>query len=196
MGLTLGDLWPYLVVLLVLGAVATVLLRRRRRNTWKLFARKYGLMFKPGPPASVQGKVQGRAFRLYTAESSSDTGFLGVEVVGMSLELPPVVPENLEVVSAHTSRTVERPGYAVVETGEEGFDEKAAVLAVDVDQANAFLDARRRAALLELVTFPGALFAGLRDRQLVLTERRMVSDLNDLEKRVQLLLRVMRELGE
>ncbi len=196
MGLTLADLLPYLLALLAVGAIVTVLLRRRRRNTWKTFARKYGFRFKPGPPVSVEGQVQGRTFRLYTSETSSDTGLLGVEVVGMSLAPLATVPEDLEVVNAGASRAAERAGYQTVKTGDEAFDEKAAALAVDVDRADSFLNAKRRAALLELVSFPGALLAGLRDRQLTLTERRIVSDLDSLEKRFHLLLRVMRELGE
>jgi hypothetical protein len=194
MGFTLLDVLPYLVVLLAVGVLATVLLRRRRRNTWKVFARKYGFGFKPGPPATVEGQVQGRNFRLFTSGSSSDTGLLGVEVVGMSLAPLSAVPEDMEVVNAAASRAAERPGYQAVRTGDEPFDDKAAVLAVDPERANNFLTARRRAALLELVGFPGALFAGLRDRQLMLTERRIVSDLDNLEKRFHLLLRVMREL--
>ncbi|GEM_PF-3218064 len=196
MGVTLADVLPYLIALLVVGAIVTIVLRRRRRNTWKTFARKYGFSFKPGPPACVEGQVQGRDFRLYTGGTSSDTGFLGVEVVGMSLAPLSGVPEDLEVLNAAAGRAAERPGYQAVKTGDAAFDDEAAALALDLGRANHFLSARRRAALLELVSFPGALLAGLRDRQLLLTERRIVSDLDSLEKRFHLLLRVMRELGE
>ena len=196
MGLTLADLLPYLLAGAVVLVVLTIFLRRRRTNTWKLFARKYGFAWRPGPPALVEGQVQGRPFRLYTSESSSDTGLLGVEVVGMSLGLLSTVPEDLEVVNAAAVRAAERPGYSKVETGDEAFDQDAAVVARDENRAISFLNPRRRAALLELVKFPGALWAGLRDRQLILTERRAVSDLDHLEKRFHVLLRVMREMGE
>jgi len=196
MGLTLADLLPYLLAGLAVLAFLTFFLRRRRSNTWKQFARKYGFAWRPGPPAFVEGQVQGRPFRLYTSETSSDTGLLGVEVVGMSLGLLSTVPEDLEIVNAGAVRAAERPGYASVKTGDEGFDHDAVVVARDANGAITFLNHRRRAALLELVKFPGALWAGLRDRQLILTERRVVSDLDDLEKRFHLLLRVMREMGE
>ncbi len=115
--LLVADLLPYLLAGLAVLAVLTIFLRRRRRNTWKLFARKYGFAWRPGPPALVEGQVQGRPFRLYTSESSSDTGLLGVEVVGMSLGLLSTVPEDLEVVNAGAVRAAERPGYSKRENG-------------------------------------------------------------------------------
>lgn len=68
------------------------------------------------------------------------------------------------------------------------------VVALEPEQARAWLDARRRRALLRLVRMPHAHGAGIRDGTLFVEERRLATPVPELEGHLRELMAIAREL--
>ncbi|MFB3904496.1 MAG: hypothetical protein ACE15E_13690 [Acidobacteriota bacterium] len=91
---------PYLPALVALVVAVSVFLAYRRTRNWRRFAAEYRFTFKQEPrlrKPRVLGEIQGRPFRLPKAETSSDTGLLGLEMVEMTMGLFGRLPKGLDI---------------------------------------------------------------------------------------------------
>ena len=187
---------PLMTVILggvVLLGAGTALMVRRRRRVWRRFAAIHRLEVVEDTPApTVQGTVGGLPVRLAVAESSSDTGWMGMETVRLEVGLDPErLPADLEV----RLRTGVEPDAEAVPTGDAAVDETFIVTARDPGGAVSHLSPRRVAALAILATLAEQARVGLDNGQLWLEERRARSRLAHLEQRLHTLLAVARDLG-
>lgn len=191
--------WLVIVVGVVLAAAAIigVVLIRRRRDSWQRFAKKYALRYDELPHGiRVYGSMAGKLFELATVRESSDAGALGVEEVVMSVRLSAHAAPDIEVVPGgpilgQAQKVLEEN---VVETGDEQFDSAAVVRSAQSDVARAYLNEGRRHAILKLFSGVDSCTAGLRGTELYIAEREIISRMEDLERHLQLLLEVAREL--
>lgn len=194
----MDGILPYLLFFVALVVAASIFLAYRRTRNWRQFAAKYRFTFKQEPwlrKPRVFGEIQGRSFRLRKAETSSDTGVLGLELVEMTMGLFGRLPKGLEISKSATSLTDEASSQSIL-TGDQAFDEKVFVKGENTAEVLRYLASERRQAILELFDWESADWAGLRDNRVVLIERRMVSSLAHLEKRFHFLLDVVRRLDE
>ncbi|RPI28747.1 MAG: hypothetical protein EHM61_04050 [Acidobacteria bacterium] len=192
----MNGILPYLLALIVLVVAASVFLAYRRNRNWRQFATKYRFQYRQNAllrNPRVVGEIQGRSFRLRKAETSSDTGLLGVELVEMSMGLLGRLPKGLEITKSATSLADEISAPSI-KTGDQEFDDAAFVKGNDSAVVLDYLTLPRRLAILELFAWDTADWAGIRDNQVVLIERRMVSDAQHLEERFQFLFDVARRL--
>jgi hypothetical protein len=192
----LNSILAYLFIFIVLVALVSVVLAYQRHQNWRQFARKYRFRFRQRAwlrKPVVEGQIQGRHFRLAKAETSSDTGVMGVEMIEMTMGLLGQVPVGLIVSREAPSLTMDQESRRI-KTGDHRFDESAYVEGRDRTDVVRYLSADRRQALMELLGFESADFAGIRNDRVVLTERRMVSDLAHLERRFQFLFDIARRL--
>lgn len=187
---------PYLLIFVALVVAASIVLTYRRTRNWRRFATKYRFTFKQEPwlrKPRVFGEIQGRSFRLHKAETSSDTGILGLELVEMTMGLFGRLPKDLEISKSATSLADETTAHSIL-TGDQAFDEKVFVKAANTAEALRYLVPERRRAVVDLLNWESADWAGVRDNRVVLMERRMVSSLPYLEKRFHFLLDLARRL--
>lgn len=187
---------PYLLIFVALVVVASIVLAYWRTRNWRRFAAKYRFRFKQEPwlrKPRVFGEIQGRSFRLQKAETSSDTGVLGLELVQMTMGLFGRLPKDLEISKSAPSLTDEMPSHSIL-TGDQAFDEQVFVKATNTAEVLKYLVSERRRAVVDLLNWESADWAGVRNNRVVLMERRMVSSLPHLEKRFHFLLDIARRL--
>jgi len=192
----LDGIVPYLLVFVALVVAASILLAHRRTRNWRQFAAKYRFTFKQERllrKPRVFGEIQGRSFRLRKAETSSDTGVLGLELIEMTMGLFGRLPNGLEISKSATSLTDAGSSHSIL-TGDPAFDEKVIVKGENAAEILKYLAPERRRAVLDLLNWESADWAGVRDNRVVLIERRMVSSLAHLEKRFHFLFDVARRL--
>jgi len=192
----LDRILPYLLVFAALVVAASIFLAYRRTRNWRQFASKYRFTFKQERwlrKPRVFREIPGRSFRLRKAETSSDTGVLGLELVEMTMGLFGRLPKGLEISKSATSLTEETSSRSIL-TGDPAFDEKVFVKGANTAEVLRYLVSERRKAVLDLFSWESADWAGLRDNRVVLIERRMVSSLAHLEKRFHFLLEIARRL--
>lgn len=195
---TFLQLWPWLVLALCAVAAISAYLLRRRRDVWKRFARRHGLRVVEAPSFGaprLEGTVEGRRIALYAEEGGSDTGDMGFEVVTFRMKLVGAVPAGLEVAPGGVRGEIEKlAGAADVELGDEKFDSAVRVDADDPERLAAYLTRRRRRAVLELLALPHIEEAGVAEGAVYVTQREMISDLENLERRFRELLSLARRL--
>jgi hypothetical protein len=192
----LNSILAYLFIFIVLVAIVSLILAHQRHQNWRQFARKYRFRFRQQAwlrKPIVEGQIQGRHFRLMKAETSSDTGVMGVELIEMTMGLLGRIPAGLLVSKEAPSLAPDQESRRI-ETGDEKLDQAAYIEGRNPPDVLHYLTTDRRQALLELLSFESADFAGIREDRVVLTERRMVSDLTNLERRFQFLFDVARRL--
>lgn len=192
----MDGILPYLLIFVALVVVASVFLAYRRTRNWRRFAAKYRFSFKQQSwlrRPRVYGEIQGRSFRLHKAETSSDTGLLGMELVEMTMGLFGRLPKGLEISKSAPSLSDEASSHSIL-TGDPSFDENVFVKGENTAEVLRYLAAERRRAVLELLKWQSGEWAGVRDNRVVLIERRMVSSLPHLEKRFHFLFDIARRL--
>ncbi len=189
-----------LPLLLVCGAVASYWLLNRRTNTWRHFARRHGFYFEPtnresgtvGHPV-VSGQVDGRPFRLYAADSGSDNDLLGAAEVVMSLGVRGTLPEMLSVTQADGIVGVARRHLdteASIPTFSDFFDRQVVVHGSSATDVQHYLNAERRAALIEFLAAGRLEFAGLSEGVIFIHDREMLTNIDRLDEWLRLLRRI------
>ena len=194
-----GSTALLVIALLALAAAAVwFLAARRRHEVWRRFARAHGLQRLPGTSLRhlrLGGTVDGRAFELYTAQASSDTGVLGVEEIVMKLVLRGPLPAGFAAsrggVLGEVEKTLAHEGAVRVDPA---LDERVRVSGEDPQAVRAFLTPARRAALAELVSVESACIPGVEEGAVFLREREMISSPAHLESRLALLRSVAARL--
>lgn len=183
-------------VLLVAAGVVTVLLRRRRRSQWGRWAARHRLDFEPGPPPAVRGRISGRFIRLEVSRHGSDQGELGVEEVRLTVELRAPLPPGVEITELPglPGELVRARQDDAVESGDEGFDQRAILTARDAEAALGWLTQPRREAIVRLIENCGPALVSLEGAELRLEEREMLTDLERLEELLATALGAAREL--
>jgi hypothetical protein len=160
----------------------TVLLARRRRDSWRRFASRHGLSLKrdrDGRPR-VEGNIDGSSFILELSEASSDTGLGGVQEEKMSLEVGGSLPAGLVVFPRV-------PGSDP--------DAFATVNAEDEEEAERWLDKRRSQALEEFFAAADRDLVGIENGRVFRRRRQAVSKVEDLESRLESLVRIAKEVS-
>lgn len=152
-----ADVWGIALTLAAFVAVmvaGTLVLRRRRQDVWRAFARRHGLQYRidDGRPR-VMGTLDGRRVELSIVGESSDTGPMGVEVIrlAMSLAAPPPVGLKLESAGGVVGDVQKTMNEDRFETGDEEFDRQVNVSLTDAPSATEWLTPTRRRAFLDLV---------------------------------------------
>lgn len=180
------------IAIVAAGIIATVLLRQRRRNVWKNFARNHSLRLGVnayGP--RISGQVQEQEILLEISPRSSDTGALGVEEICMRVEFPPIGwPPNVRIESAQgvTGDVQQAIEPHRIITGNEAFDRDLLVIGSDAEAATAWLTTDRQLAFLNLVTAHRDKFAALDADGLSLRTRTGLSSLKTLNDMLDSLL--------
>jgi hypothetical protein len=189
----------YLVAGLAIAAATiafAVLLVRRRRQVWRLFAREHGLRFVQDPVPRVTGTVDGRPVELTLRDRKSDTAELGAQPIRLSVRLDERAPRDLLL--QETGAAV-RAVHGLIEddvisTDDAAFDARFTVHARSKRAALAYLDDDRRAALCELARENDTGFITLRGPRLSIDARSLISDPRALERGLGLLLACARRL--
>ncbi|HXK61148.1 MAG TPA: hypothetical protein PLP42_14775 [Acidobacteriota bacterium] len=111
----------------------------------------------------------------------------------MSMGLLGKVPSGLEIAKTATSLKEEAAARRI-QTGDPQFDEAVFVKGDNNAEVLSYLTTGRRKSILELLAWESAEWVGVRDRRVILIERRMVSSLPHLEKRFHFLFDIARRL--
>lgn len=183
------------VVITLIGVVTfvSVAVIRSRRRVWARFARRHGLQYRAdGPRLEVTGRVQGRPFRLYTPRLSSDDGTLGVQDVRMELGLQGGLPADTSI-----SRidgwvgAIDRASEAeAIASGDEVFDRCVLIESAHKEQVLGYLTPDRREAIRRLLVDAQTDDAGVQGASVFIHDREMLTDLERLEERLGLMLRM------
>lgn len=176
----------------VLVAVGTLVLSRRRVAVWRRFARAHRLTYDRddhGDPR-VTGEIDGRTLRLEVMAESSDRGWFAVEPVELSLTTAVEPPPGLQVAPRTAIDKV--VGEEGIETGDPVFDRLARVSGDDSDRVRNFLTAPRRAAVASLLEAVGSDPVGMRGATLFIRRRRALSRREVLERDLRTLLEAAR----
>jgi len=181
-------------VLIVFISVGVI---RSRKRVWAQFARRHGLSYQStATQVQVQGSVQGRPFRLFTAHESSDDGAMGIQQVRMQLGLRGRLPPDTRVsrVQGWVAAVDRLAGMEAVPTGDDRFAEAVLVESAHPEQAKAYLNDHRRELILRLVSDAHADDAGIEGTSLFVQDREMLTDIERLERRLDLMLSLAPEL--
>jgi hypothetical protein len=185
-----------LAVVFTLIAVVTfvsVALIRSRRRLWARFARRHGLTYQSDAARiTVEGTVQQRPFQLFTPNDSSDVGPLGVQEVRMELGLRGNLPPDTMIsrVQGWVGAVDRITEAEAVPTGDEQFDRQVLVESRAPDQALRYLTPPRRELIKTLVSDAHADDAGVEDSVVFIQDREMLTNLDRIEERLQLMLRL------
>lgn len=178
-----------LIAVIVFVSIALI---RSRKRIWARFARRHGLRYEHGTPARIQvdGTVQGRAFRLFTPDASSDSGELGIQEVQMRVGLHGRFPAAIRTsrVEGWVGAVDRMSDLTAVPTGDEQFDRKVFVQSQDAEHVRQYLTPARRESILKLVSDARTDDAGLDGSNLFIQDREMVASLDRIEERLQLML--------
>lgn len=186
-----------LVVLAVVVVIVSATLVRGRKQVWKRFARRNGLVFESdGARAAVHGTIGRRHMRLHTSQDTSDAGLMGVQEVRMSIGLGPATPPLLFVSRAEgVVGSVRKASDAErVTTGDDTFDAKTLVEGKPAEAVRAYLTPHRRRVLEEFLAATDADDAGIAEGALFVEDREMLSDEPRLQERLDLMLEVATQL--
>jgi hypothetical protein len=188
-----GFILAVVITLIVLIAFISVGLIRSRKRAWQQFARRYGLVYESGATGiGVHGTVDGRPFRLFTSEESSDVGPMGIQEVRMQIRLRGELPAETRISRVEgLVGAVDRMASAeAVPTGDEQFDSVVLVESASPEQAKAYLTPQRRELIRKLVSDSQADDAGVDDAHLFIQDREMLTNLKRVEQRLELMLRL------
>jgi hypothetical protein len=188
-----GFILAFVITLMVLIAFISVGLIRSRKRAWQQFARSHGLVYESGATAiGVHGMVDGRPFRLFTSEESSDVGPMGVQEVRMQIGLRGDLPTDTRIsrVAGLVGAVDRMASSEVMSTGDEEFDSVALVESANPDQAQAYLTPQRRELIRKLVSDSRADDAGIDGSDLFIQDREMLTNLERVEQRLELMLRL------
>jgi len=183
--------------LIVGGAIVSYVLVRRRHRDWRHFASRHALHFATtGTGPTVFGNVDGRHVVLRVRDKGSETNELGVAPIRIAVALDGVVPADLRVSESGPGvRAVWKiVDDKVVETGDGAFDGRFLVRARNPGDARAYLDADRRATLLDLAGANDSGLVGIENRALYVDARSIVSGEDSLDSTLDLLLQSGRRL--
>ncbi|MEX0717420.1 MAG: hypothetical protein WD066_12575 [Planctomycetaceae bacterium] len=183
-----------LVAVLALVAVAVavaVLAKSRRREVWRLFARRHGLRFiENRGRLVVAGMVRDRLVTLTVPQEGSDGEELGVEEVRLDVSLDGPLPRGFELAEGGliVGEAERAFGEQVVETGDAEFDRRVVVKGGDAEAIRAYLAEDRRRALLDLLDGEAGWTVLMDEHGVALEKRSLVGRLDELEDRLEQLL--------
>jgi len=185
----------YLLVVFALVALFLIWIVYRRNRNWRRFAVKYRFNYSQGKSMKkpvVYGEIQGRPFRLWKTREATGPGTVGLELVEMSMGILGYVPAGLEVSKRPVSQAAQDPSE--LRSGDAAFDQVAVVKGETPAEVIRYLSPERRNAILEMLAFDSADWAGIRGERAILIDRRMVGTLEDVERRFQFLFDLVKRL--
>ncbi|MCA9077989.1 MAG: hypothetical protein KDA93_23370 [Planctomycetaceae bacterium] len=178
-----------LFAVIVVMAVTTWVLNRRRSDVWSHVANRYSLRYVPPPEGPlVIGDVEGRAVRMEYDEASSDRDLGGVENVRISVGLTGVPPgmtaEGVPGLLGDLAILAEER----IEFDLPDFNRDVLVKAKDEQAARAYWDEHRQRVFLDLMEAAPCDQVLICDGSLVAELRELVSDRERLQTLMSQLL--------
>jgi hypothetical protein len=188
-----GIILAVVITLIAVATFVSVAMLRNRRRVWERFARRHGLHYRADTTSiDVTGNIQGRRFRLFTPQVSSDSGTLGVQDVRMELGLHGNLPADtlISKVGGWVGAIDRASEAEAVTSGDEAFDRSVLIESASKDSALTYLTPDRRALISELLTDAHADDGGIDGDVLFVQDREMLTDLDRIEQRLAIMLRL------
>lgn len=188
-----GLVLTVIVILIAVVVFVSLALLRGRRRVWSRFASRHGLTYaSDAAGVTLDGTIHDRPFRLFTPHTSSDDGDLGIQEVRMELGLRGNLPPDTVISRAQGwVGALDRIAKAeAITTGDEQFDQAVLVQSRAAEQAMGYLTPARRELIRTLASDANADDAGIEDNVVFIQDREMLTSLDRIEARLQLMLRL------
>lgn len=186
---TAGQIVSLTLVLLGSGLAATWLLKGRRRDTWRRFARDHGLSFVESPDGPrMSGQIKDRQIDISTDDASSDHDVGGVVVVHVSLKLKHVPTDmSVEGIPGPLGDIATQLDDHIRFDNAE-FDRHVLVKGANEQLIRAYWTASRQNALLDLVESAPCDQILVKNGQLIAEMRDIVSNRQQLDVLLEMML--------